>query len=230
MEQNNDFLSILLTTKDENDNGLTDEEIRNEMDTFVFEGHDTTATGLIWVLYNLAKFPKHQEMCRQEVMELSGERELKLEDLSRLEFLTMFIKECLRLYPPVYSVARESEQPFTIDGYALPKGTFLVLPFNQLHSNPEFWPDPSTFEPLRFSPENLSKIDPYAYLPFSVGERNCIGQNLAMHEIKSVVGIILRVYGLELHSSIANKSIPIKKDLLYKPENPLKLKLKKLIF
>ena len=101
-EGKNDFLSILLTTTDENGKGLTDEEICDEVDTFVFEGHDTTATGLMWVLYYLAKFPKYQEMCRRECMEGVGDRDLKLEDLSKLEFLNMFIKETLRLRPPVF--------------------------------------------------------------------------------------------------------------------------------
>ena len=229
-DRKSDFLSILLTAKDENGRGLTDEEICDEVDTFVFEGHDTTSTGLMWVLYHLAKYPKFQEMCRREVIECVEGSKLTQENLSKLEFLTMFIKESLRLCPPVYSVARETEQPLTIDGYELPKGTFLILSFNQLHWNPEFWPDPFKFDPYRFSLENQAKIDPYTYLPFSVGQRNCIGQNLAMHEIKSVVSIVLKRYDIELHSSIADVTIAIKKDLLYKPENPLKLILKRTVF
>ena len=228
--QMNDFLSILLTTTDENGKGLTNEEICNEVDTFVFEGHDTTATALLWVFYYLGKFPKFQEMCRKEVMGCVGENTLTIEDLSQLEFVSMFIKESLRLHPPVYAVARDTEYPITIDGYELPKGTLVQMSFSQLHLNAEFWPDPFTFDPYRFSSENLQKVNPYAYLPFSVGERNCIGQNFAMHEMKSVVSIVLKKYEIELHPSISETSIIHKRDILFKPETPLKFYLKEATF
>ena len=226
--QYNDFMSILLTTTDEDGKGLTDEEICDEVNTFVFEGHDTTATALMWLLYYLAKYPDYQEMCRKEIFENIKEEEVKSEDLSRLEFFTMFFKESLRLRPPVHTVGREIEQPMLIDEYTIPKGTLVQISFYQMHWNPVTWPNPFNFDPYRFSPENIKKIDPYAYLPFSVGERNCIGQNLAMHEIKTVVIKILKVHQLSLHPSISDKEIVIKKDLLFKPETPLKIVLREL--
>ena len=229
-ERKNDFLSILLTTTDENGKNLTEQEICDEVNTFVFEGHDTTATGLIWVLYYLAKCPKYQEMCRNEVLECVGESELKLEDLARLEFITMFIKETLRLRPPVYGIIRQTDHPMTIDDYKLPKGTYVQMPIYQLHWNSEFWPDPFIFDPYRFSSENISKMDPYAYLPFSVGERNCIGQNLAMHEIKSVVCMVVRKYEIGLHPSISDIPISIRKDILFKPKTSIKLCLREITF
>ena len=221
--QFNDLLSILLTTTGENGKGLTDQEICDEVNTFVFEGHDTTATGLMWVLYFLAKYPDYQEICRKEIFENVKEEAVKSEDLARLEFFTMFLKESLRLRPPVHTVGRIIEHPMLIDEYEIPKGTLVQLSFYQMHWNPVTWPDPFTFDPYRFSPENIKNIDPYAYLPFSVGERNCIGQNLAMHEIKTVVVKILKLKHLSLHPSISDKEILIKKDILFKPETPLKI-------
>lgn len=225
--QHKDFLNILLTATDESGNSLTDEEICDEVNTFVFEGHDTTAVGITWVLYYLAKYPEYQEMCRDEIIEnTSGD--VKLEDFPNLMFLTMFIKESLRIRPPVHSIGRETIGPETIQGYPLPNGTVTQISIIQLHWNPEVWPEPFKFDPYRFSPENIDKIHPYAYIPFAVGERNCIGQNMALHEIKTVACLLLKRYKLSLHPSLLHSEIEIKKDVLLKPSTPIKLIIEQL--
>ncbi|XP_071075317.1 cytochrome P450 4F3 isoform X2 [Desmodus rotundus] len=120
-----DFIDVLLLAKDEDGKRLSDEDIRAEADTFMFEGHDTTASGLSWVLYNLARHPEYQERCRQEVQQLLGDREPKEieDDLARLPFLTMCIKESLRLHPPVTVISRCCTQDITLpDGRVIPKG------------------------------------------------------------------------------------------------------------
>lgn len=110
---NMDFLDILLLAKDENGKGLTDREIRDEVDTFLFEGHDTTASGISWALYNLAAHPEYQEKCRNEVKEVLGNRDnVEYSDIGKLNYLGMFIKESLRMYPPVYVVSRKLSKPF----------------------------------------------------------------------------------------------------------------------
>uniref|UniRef100_A0A8C3W264 Cytochrome P450 family 4 subfamily F member 3 n=1 Tax=Catagonus wagneri TaxID=51154 RepID=A0A8C3W264_9CETA len=121
-----DFIDVLLLTQDEDGKGLSDEDIRAEADTFMFEGHDTTASGLSWVLYNLAKHPEYQERCRQEVQELLRDREPKeidWDDLVQLPFLTMCIKESLRLHPPVTAVSRCCARDVVLpDGRVIPQG------------------------------------------------------------------------------------------------------------
>ncbi|KAG8536622.1 hypothetical protein GDO81_025990 [Engystomops pustulosus] len=119
-----DFLDILLCAKDENGQGLCDEDLRAEVDTFMFEGHDTTASGISWILYCLAKYPEHQEKCREEIRDVLGERTtVEWEDLSKLPYTTMCIKESMRLNPPVPEVARKLKEPITFcDGRSLPKG------------------------------------------------------------------------------------------------------------
>ncbi|XP_063810969.1 cytochrome P450 4B1-like [Pseudophryne corroboree] len=122
LKRHPDFLDILLCAKDENGMGLSDKDLRAEVDTFMFEGHDTTASGISWILYCMAQYPEHQEKCREEIREVLGRRQtMEWEDLSKLSYTTMCIKESLRLYPPVPSVSRQLSKPVTFfDGRSLP--------------------------------------------------------------------------------------------------------------
>ncbi|OWK11960.1 hypothetical protein Celaphus_00003041 [Cervus elaphus hippelaphus] len=190
-----DFIDVLLLTKDEDGKGLSDEDIRAEADTFMFEGHDTTASGLSWVLYNLAKHPEYQERCRQEVQELLRDREpkeIEWDDLAQLPFLTMCIKESLRLHPPVTIISRRYTQDTLLpDGRVIPKGVICLIDIFGTHHNPSVWPDPEVYDPFRFEPENIKGRSPLAFIPFSVGPRNCIGQTFAMTEMKVVLALTL---------------------------------------
>ncbi|XP_014642399.1 PREDICTED: docosahexaenoic acid omega-hydroxylase CYP4F3 isoform X2 [Ceratotherium simum simum] len=190
-----DFIDVLLLTKDEDGKELSDEDIRAEADTFMFEGHDTTASGLSWVLYNLAKHPEYQEHCRQEVQELLRDREpkeIEWEDLAQLPFLTMCIKESLRLHPPVAVISRRCTQDIVLpDGRVIPKGVICLISIFGTHHNPSVWPDPEVYDPFRFDPENIKERSPLAFIPFSAGPRNCIGQTFAMTEMKVVLALTL---------------------------------------
>ncbi|XP_018429979.1 PREDICTED: cytochrome P450 4B1-like, partial [Nanorana parkeri] len=168
-----DFLDILLCSKDGNGQGLSDEDLRAEVDTFMFEGHDTTASGISWILYCMAKYPEHQQKCREEIREVLGERDtMEWEDLSKLPYTSMCIKESLRLYPPVPSVSRELSKPITFfDGRSLPAGSLVSLNIYCIQRNPAVWKDPEVFDPLRFSPENSAKRHSHAFVPFAAGPR-----------------------------------------------------------
>ncbi|XP_045709356.1 cytochrome P450 4F3-like isoform X3 [Phyllostomus hastatus] len=190
-----DFIDVLLLSKDEDGKRLSDEDIRAEADTFMFEGHDTTASGLSWVLYNLARHPEYQERCRQEVQQLLGDREpkeIEWEDLAQLPFLTMCIKESLRLHPSVTAISRCCTQDIMLpDGRVVPKGVICVISIFGTHHNPTVWPDPEVYNPFRFDPETAQERSPLAFLPFSAGPRNCIGQTFAMAEMKVVLALTL---------------------------------------
>uniref|UniRef100_A0A8C3N1V4 Uncharacterized protein n=1 Tax=Geospiza parvula TaxID=87175 RepID=A0A8C3N1V4_GEOPR len=164
-----DFIDLLLLTKDENGHTLSDEDIAAEADTFMFEGHDTTASGLAWLFYNLASHPEHQERCRQEVQELLAGRDT---DLSQLPFTTMCIKESLRLHPPVTAVSRRCTED-------------IPLRDGRCHHPPSSAPE------VGFSPENSKGRSPSSFIPFSAGPRNCIGQSFAMAEMKVAVALTL---------------------------------------
>ena len=192
-----DFLDILLTAVDEEGVGLSDLEIRNEVDTFMFEGHDTTASAMCWTLYLLSCNPAHQEKVREEVESvLCGRRHLSYEDLKQLSYTQCCIKEAMRLYPPINIIFRQLDNDLEIEGHSFPKGMHFRVPIQSIHNNPDVWPNPSIFDPTRFFPEQSRGRDPYAYLPFSAGARNCIGQNFALNEEKTVVASIVRHFRL----------------------------------
>ncbi|CAO2604691.1 Leukotriene-B4 omega-hydroxylase 3 [Lemmus lemmus] len=190
-----DFIDVLLLIKDEDGKQLSDEDIRAEADTFMFEGHDTTASGLSWILYNLARHPEYQERCRQEVQELLRGREpeeIEWDDLNQLPFLTMCIKESLRLHPPVPVISRCCTQDIVLpDGRVIPKGVTCLISIFGVHHNPSVWPDPEVYNPFRFDPETTKDRSPLAFIPFSAGARNCIGQTFAMNEMKVALALTL---------------------------------------
>ncbi|XP_036614860.1 cytochrome P450 4F2-like [Trichosurus vulpecula] len=190
-----DFIDVLLLAKDEDGKTLSDKDIRAEADTFMFEGHDTTASGLSWALYNLAHHQEYQDRCRQEIQELLRGRqpeEIEWDDLSQMPFLTMCIKESLRLHPPVVVIARQCTKDIQLpDGRIIPEGCTCSLSIFGIHHNPSVWPNPEVYDPYRFEPEKIQKMSPLAFIPFSAGPRNCIGQNFAMYEMKVVLALTL---------------------------------------
>ncbi|KAG7469106.1 hypothetical protein MATL_G00125310 [Megalops atlanticus] len=191
-----DFLDILLCARDEHQQGLSDEAIRAEVDTFMFEGHDTTASGISWILYNLAGHPEQQQLCREEIAQaLEGKDSMEWEDLSKIPYTTMTVPEGCLIGTSVYGI----------------------------HRNPTVWENPSVFDPLRFLPENCAKRSPHAFVPFSAGPRNCIGQNFAMNEMKVAVALTLRQYKLERDPEKTPKMIP---RLVLRSLNGIHLKIK----
>ncbi|XP_036613796.1 cytochrome P450 4F3-like isoform X2 [Trichosurus vulpecula] len=190
-----DFIDVLLLAKDEDGKALSDKDIQAEADTFMFGGHDTTASGICWVLYNLAQHQEHQEHCRQEIQELLRGRqpeEVEWDDLAQMPFLTMCIKESLRLHPPVAMVSRYCTKDIQLpDGRIIPKGNHCMVSIISTHYNPAVWPNPEVYDPYRFDINNSKNIPPLAFIPFSAGPRNCIGQNFAMSEMKVVLALTL---------------------------------------
>uniref|UniRef100_A0A8C3XZ97 Cytochrome P450 n=1 Tax=Catharus ustulatus TaxID=91951 RepID=A0A8C3XZ97_CATUS len=209
-----DFLDILLCAKDENGAALSDEDLRAEVDTFMFEGHDTTASGISWLFYCLAMHPEHQQLCREEIQGILGDRDtIQWEDLAKMTYSTMCIKESLRLYPPVPGVSRQLSKAVTFpDGRTLPEGLCIL-------------PGTDVFDPLRFSPENVSGRHSHAFLPFSAGMRNCIGQQFAMNEMK--VALALTLLRFELLPDPAMPPLKITRIIL-RSKNGIHLYLKKI--
>ncbi|WAR03344.1 CP4F2-like protein [Mya arenaria] len=196
-----DFLGILLTAQDEDGTGLTPGEIRNEVDTFLFEGHDTTTSGTSWILYSIAKYSDVQKKLHEEIDQVFGDRQsedITWEDLSCLPYMTMVIKESLRLNPPVTFIQRVTDEPVDIGGFRIPAATNINIIVYNILNNPTVWKNSQEFIPERFSPENTDARDPFAFVPFSAGPRNCIGQIFAMNEMKTVVARIMRRFWLEL--------------------------------
>ena len=195
-----DFLDILLSAQDENGVGMTKTDIRAEVDTFMFEGHDTTTSAMSWILYELAKNQHFQKACQDEIDKVMENNKgyVTWDNLSKFEFLNQCIKEGMRLHSAVPLVSRKSTREFTVDGTTFPARTHFQLNIYGVHHNPDIWENPLTFDPDRFSKDNDTKMDSFAFIPFAAGPRNCIGQHFAMNEEKTIISRILERFTLEL--------------------------------
>uniref|UniRef100_A0A6P7H5Q4 Cytochrome P450 4C1-like n=1 Tax=Diabrotica virgifera virgifera TaxID=50390 RepID=A0A6P7H5Q4_DIAVI len=156
---------------------IDDQGIRDEVNTFTFEGHDTTSVGMCLTLMLLANHGDYQNKIYQEIIEVIGDNsEPNINLINKLKLMDRFIKESLRLYPVLPFISRKLEEDVTIDGYLLPKGILINIHLFDVHRNEKYWPDPEKFDPDRFLPENCANRHPLAYIPFSAGSRNCIGK------------------------------------------------------
>ncbi|GMR62524.1 hypothetical protein PMAYCL1PPCAC_32719, partial [Pristionchus mayeri] len=193
-EQRN-FLNMLIAAQETN--GLTIDDIREEVDTFMIAGHDTTATALGWIVWCLANHAEHQERCFEEITEVSSASDPTRSNMSELRYLERCIKESLRLFPSVPYTIRALQNDLVMDEYTLPAGSSLVISPFLIHRNEKIYPNPEAFDPDRFLPENIKQRHVDDYVPFAAGPRNCIGQKFAMYEMKIITSTVLRKYKLE---------------------------------
>lgn len=219
------FLDVLLQAT-VNGRKLTDEEIRNEVDTFMFEGHDTTGVALSFVIYLLSKHQDVQKKVYDEIIHIIGPDKTKsvtIDELNQLKYTEMVIKESLRIYPSVMCFGRSLSKDVPYNNGFIPKGVPIVFNAYNMHRNPNTFPDPEKFDPERFSLENSAGRHPYGYIPFSAGPRNCIGQKFAMLELKSTISKILRFY--EVLPAIPHHEVNVITMLTLQSSNGIRLRL-----
>ncbi|XP_017773169.1 PREDICTED: uncharacterized protein LOC108560224 [Nicrophorus vespilloides] len=177
--------------------GLSFDDIKNEVDTFMFEGHDTTGVALSFIVYCLSINPDIQNKVfaeQQQIYENDPNITLTYNILQSMNYLEKVIKESMRLYPSVPLFARKVTRDFHFNDFVMKEGTTASIFVFGLHRNPKLFPDPEKFDPERFSPENCRMRSPYAYIPFSAGSRNCIGQKFAMLEMKMTISRLIWNY------------------------------------
>ncbi|GJQ86705.1 hypothetical protein Trydic_g14777 [Trypoxylus dichotomus] len=220
------FLDMLIEASQDG-KVLSDTDIREEVDTFMFEGHDTTTAAMAWTLVLLGNHPEVQEKVYDEVRSVLKERATpkSLVELHQFRYLECVIKEALRLYPSVPVIIRDLQEDIEIDGYKLPAGTQAVVHLHLVQRNPDHFPDPHTFDPDRFLPDNCAGRHAYAYVPFSAGPRNCIGQKFAVYEEKTVIASIINRYKVIAMESIRNAKLST--DIILKPHNGVLVKLER---
>ncbi|KAK8738037.1 hypothetical protein OTU49_004365, partial [Cherax quadricarinatus] len=218
------FLDLLLEYS-EQQTTLSDDDLREEVDTFMFEGHDTTAAAINWSLYLIGCYPEIQARVDEELQSIFGdsERPVTMDDLREMKYTENCIKEALRLFPSVPFLARDLKEEVVIDNYRIPAGTTVMVMTYCLHRDPAQFPNPEVFDPDRFLLENVSQRHPYAYIPFSAGPRNCIGQKFALMEEKILLSNILRKFRVE--SVTRREDLRILGELILRPENGNTLKL-----
>lgn len=203
-------------------NLIDDEGIREEVDTFMFEGHDTTGMAICFTIMLLAEHKEIQERARAEVKEALEETDgkLSMSILQRLPYLERCIKEALRLYPSVHFISREIKQDMHLKKYIIPGGTLAHVHIIDVHRDPNFWPNPEVYDPDRFLPEKIYKRHPYSYIPFSAGPRNCIGQRFAMLEMKAMISTLLYNFYFEPVDYL--KDLRVTADLVIRPAHPIR--------
>lgn len=195
-----DLLQMLLDSVDEEGDGgtLTEREVRDQLVTLFLAGHETTAHALTWTWYLLSRHPEAERRLHAEVDAVLGDRPARFEDLPELPWTDRVLKEAMRLYPPVYLVARRAAEPTAIGGYSIPAGAEVVCWFYVTHHDPRWYPDPERFRPERFSPEEEEARPRLAYAPFGAGPRACIGRQFATIEAQILLATIARRWRAEL--------------------------------
>ncbi|KAM8711187.1 hypothetical protein ACLKA7_000339 [Drosophila subpalustris] len=207
--------------------GLIDHEgICEEVDTLMFGGFDTTSMCLIFGLMSLSLHADIQERCYQEIIDNTDDdlSTLDSNQLAKFKYLECVIKETIRMYPSVPVMGREatSETEFP-NGLILPVGTQIVMHVFELHRNPKHWDAPDAFDPDRFLPENHNNRHTFAYVPFSAGQRNCIGQKYAMLEIKTLLIHIIRHF--KILPLVDPKDLVLHRGITLCVKNNIKVKL-----
>lgn len=218
-----DLLSALLRGRDsQTGQPFSEQELHDEIMTFIFVGHETTALSLAWTWAMLGQNRDWMERARSEVDSVLDGRPATLGDLDRLVIVKNSFLETLRLYPPVWGLARSTTQAVSIRGYSIPKGaTLLTLPY-VTHRHPEFWPDAGRFDPDRFSSESEKSRPRYAYFPFGGGPRLCIGMGFAMLEAQLVLSAMLQNFHLEL---VPNQKFDLALWATLRPKNGIRVRL-----
>jgi cytochrome P450 len=194
-----DLLSMLLAARDEDTGeGMTDEQLRVEVTTFLLAGQETTSLALTWTWYLLSQHDGARQRLENEIDTVLDGRPPEYADLSRLPYTRMVVDESMRLYPPAWGFSRQALADDMLGGFHLPRGWLaFVVPY-VLHRLPAFWKDPETFEPERFSPEHSAERPKFVYLPFGAGPRQCIGNQFALIEAQLSVATLAQGYRLQL--------------------------------
>jgi cytochrome P450 len=184
-----DVLSMLLEAKDEKGEGLSDQELRDELITVLAAGHETTATALCWAFERILNHPEVEARLRAELAGVAPHRAITADDLPKLEYLDATIKEVLRTRPVIPTVARMLKAPFKIREWEIPAGVMVAPAIDIIHRREDIYPEPHAFKPERFLGK---KTDPYTYFPFGGGTRRCLGMAFAQYEMKIVLATVLR--------------------------------------
>ncbi|XP_064194247.1 cytochrome P450 3A40-like [Anguilla rostrata] len=205
--------------------GLTHREILSSAAIFLAAGFETASKSLAFLAYNLATNPGVMKRLQDEIDKVfPNKAPVMYEQLVQMEYLDMVLNESLRLYPIALRLERLCTETIVVNGVTIPKDTLVTIPVFALHRDPELWPEPECFNPERFSKENKDSMDPYAFLPFGAGPRNCIGMRFAVALMKLAIVQVLQNFSFV---TCKETEIPLQLDKLplLGTINPIKMKV-----
>ncbi|KAF2897676.1 hypothetical protein ILUMI_08493 [Ignelater luminosus] len=220
------FLDLMIEAS-QNGVIINDEEIKEQVDTIMFEGHDTTAAGSSFFLSMMGLYPEIQEKVIQELNEIFGDsdRPATFADTLEMKYLERCLLETLRLYPPVPIIARELKQDVKLatGDYTLPAGCTVIVGTYKIHRRDDIYPNPEKFNPDNFLPEKTANRHYYAFIPFSAGPRSCVGRKYAMLKLKILLSTIMRNFRIK--SDIQEKDFKLQGDIILKRAEGFQVRL-----
>ena len=197
-----DLLSVFLSMRDEETGqGMDEDEIAEEVLGIIVGGQETSATALVWTLYELSLNPEIEEKLLDQIMNVTSGEQINFSRIGELKYLKMVIQESMRLHPPFWFENRNAMHDVELGGVRIKKGSMIAISRYALHRNTDYWDDPETFNPDRFDEEssnNNNASSSFAYQPFSSGPRVCIGRHFAMMEMMIILCSILQKYKLRV--------------------------------
>jgi len=199
-ERGQDILSLLLDAHDEDGNTLSDLQVRDEVMTLLFAGHDTTTSTVSFMFYELASHPEIVARLQAEQADQLTDGQLSASQLvsGELRELEMVLDETLRKYPPAWVGPRRSIEPFEFEGHTVPGRAFVNYSSWASHHLPDVFPEPEEFRPRRFTPEARAALPKGAYVPFGGGSRTCIGMRFGQLEVRAIATLILSRFEFSL--------------------------------
>ena len=215
-----DILSLMMAARDEAGEPMKDEELRDELVTLLFAGHETTATSLAWAFYWIHHLPQVREKLLQELDTLGDNPDPNA--IFRLPYLDAVCKETLRIYPvAMLAFTRRVKSPLEIMGYQFEPGTMITPCIYLTHHREDLYPEPKQFKPERFESRQFTT---YEYLPFGGGNRRCIGMAFAQFEMKLVLATVLSCWQMELADGFSVK--PVRRPVLLGPSEGVRMVVK----
>lgn len=222
-EDTGDLLSMMMASVDEETGkGLSDQELRDEIQTIFIAGHETSANALSWIWYVLSQHPDVEAKLHEEVDRVLAGRTPTMEELSKLVYTRMIIDETMRLYPTVWQLMRRTINDDVIDGYHIPAGRIIFWSNYALHRHPAIWEDAERFHPERFAPEQVAKRPRHYFMPFSGGSRICIGNGFALMEMQVIMALVAQRYRFV---SLSDQPVEPRTALALIPNTDLPMKL-----
>ena len=199
-EPREDLLDMLLQARDADGHPMSDTQLRDEVMTLFLAGHETTAIALSWACYLIAQNAHVEAALLEELREVLSDRVPIPDDLPRLRYTEMVLKEAMRLYPAVWGIGRKAIADCELGGYRIPAGSNLFILQWRTQRDARFFPDPERFDPERWrdDPVRSGKIPRFAYFPFGGGPRVCVGASFAMMEATLLLAMIQQRFHLEL--------------------------------
>ena len=198
-DESQDVLGMLLSATGEDGERLSDREVRDQVATLMFAGHDTSTSTISFLLYELARHPHElAKLCEEQDRVLGGRPPTPEDLVKNLPRLDMALDETLRLYPPAWVGPRRAVEAFEVAGTRVPAGAFVNYCSWASHRLPDVFEDPETFDSERFTPERKAALPKGAYIPFGGGSRTCIGMRFGQMEVKAVATLLLQRFRCEL--------------------------------